>query len=182
MSNPSLAPLRPIISLSKDDIEKHTSNEVPTDEDNFGPAPDGGTQAWLTALGGFSIFFGCLGFTSCFGVLQEYYSTHQLKDRSPSEIAWIGSVSSFIQFSGGAVGGPMFDRFGIKVRYNNPYRRKKTNAHIDPPASYNPLCLRPDDGQSMHLLLPIHARTGPPNGLGRRLPTIPRLCRRSAIL
>jgi hypothetical protein len=81
----------------------------------FGPAPDGGTRAWLNAAAGFCVFFGCLGFTSCFGVLQEYYSTHQLRDRSPSEISWIGSLSSFIQFAGGAIGGPMFDRYGVKV-------------------------------------------------------------------
>jgi hypothetical protein len=44
----------------------------------FGPAPDGGLKAWLNATGAFCIFFCCLGFTSCFGVLQEYYSTHQV--------------------------------------------------------------------------------------------------------
>ncbi|KAF2829551.1 monocarboxylate transporter [Ophiobolus disseminans] len=81
----------------------------------FDPAPDGGTVAWLNAFGGFCICFGCLGFTSCFGVLQEYYSTHQLRDRSPDQIAWIGSVSSFIQFAGGAIGGPMFDRHGAWI-------------------------------------------------------------------
>ncbi|KAI8942348.1 hypothetical protein NX059_000424 [Plenodomus lindquistii] len=78
----------------------------------FGPAPEGGVRAWLNAAGGFSIFFCCLGFTSCFGVLQEYYSTHQLSDRTPDEIAWIGSLAAFIQFSGGAIGGPIFDRYG----------------------------------------------------------------------
>lgn len=31
------------------------------------------------------------------------------------EIAWIGSVAAFIQFAGGAVGGPVFDRFGVWV-------------------------------------------------------------------
>jgi hypothetical protein len=116
MSTPPSAPVSSTPSLSKDDIERNSPTVAPVDNNEFGPAPDGGTTAWVTALGGFCIFFSCLGFTSCFGVLQEYYSTHQLKDRSPSEIAWIGSVSSFIQFSGGAIGGPMFDRFGVKVR------------------------------------------------------------------
>ncbi|KAH7088982.1 major facilitator superfamily domain-containing protein [Paraphoma chrysanthemicola] len=85
------------------------------DLSNFGPAPDGGTRAWLNAAGGFCIFFGCLGFTSCFGLLQQYYSTHQLRDYDEDDIAWIGSISSFIQFSGGAIGGPVFDRYGVWV-------------------------------------------------------------------
>jgi hypothetical protein len=89
-----------------------TNHNIEKDLDEFGPAPDGGLQAWLNAAGGFCIFFCCLGFTSCFGVLQEYYSTHQLKDRTLDEIAWIGSIGSFIQFAGGCIGGPMFDRYG----------------------------------------------------------------------
>jgi hypothetical protein len=99
------------------DAEKATQpvNTTPNDLSQFGTAPDGGTKAWLNAFGGFCIFFGCLGFTSCFGVLQEYYSTHQLANLSASQISWIGSLSSFIQFSGGAIGGPMFDRYGVKV-------------------------------------------------------------------
>jgi hypothetical protein len=99
------------------DVEKaaQPSTAAPNDLSQFGPAPDGGTKAWLNAFGGFCIFFGCLGFTSCFGVLQEYYSTHQLADLSPSKVSWIGSLSNFIQFSGGAIGGPMFDRYGAKV-------------------------------------------------------------------
>lgn len=100
----------------KDDPE---SNPIATSNSNdfaqYGPAPDGGLRAWLNAAGGFSIFFACLGFTSCFGVLQQYYSTHQLRDQSMDDIAWIGSLSTLIQFSGGVIGGPLFDRFGIWV-------------------------------------------------------------------
>ncbi|KAH3964781.1 hypothetical protein HBI70_182400 [Parastagonospora nodorum] len=107
-------------SFSKHSIEdaEKSAQAAPVSKDDgsaFGPAPDGGTTAWLNAFGGFCIFFGCLGFTSCFGVLQEYYGTHQLKNYSASDIAWIGSVSNFIQFSGGAISGSMFDRFGINI-------------------------------------------------------------------
>jgi hypothetical protein len=100
------------------DAEKTAETILPATNDlsQFGPAPDGGTQAWLNAFAGFCIFFSCLGFTSCFGVLQQYYSTHQLKHLSPSAVSWIGSVSNFIQFAGGAIGGPLFDRYGVKVR------------------------------------------------------------------
>ncbi|RII21972.1 hypothetical protein CUC08_Gglean001145 [Alternaria sp. MG1] len=107
-------------SVPSYDVEKashesvHDNSEVATDAEiaALGPAPDGGLTAWLNAFGGFCIFFCCLGFTSCFGVLQQYYSTHQLKDHSMDQIAWIGSLASFIQFAGGAIGGPMFDRYG----------------------------------------------------------------------
>jgi len=111
-SSPSLEKPPP----SDTDVEAPSTNS-PDDITQLGPAPDGGSRAWLNAFAGFCIFFGCLGFTSCFGVLQEYYGTHQLRDRTPDEIAWIGSLSSFIQFSGGAIGGPMFDRYGAWVSH-----------------------------------------------------------------
>ncbi|RMZ72499.1 monocarboxylate permease [Pyrenophora seminiperda CCB06] len=79
----------------------------------LGPAPDGGPTAWLNCAASFCIFFCCLGFTSCFGVLQEYYSAHQLHKHDMKDIAWIGSLAAFLQFAGGAVGGPMFDRWGV---------------------------------------------------------------------
>ena len=81
----------------------------------FGPAPDGGLKAWLVATGGFSIFFCCLGFANSFGAFEEYYLTHQLRDESPDNIAWIGSVSTFLQFAVGMIAGPLFDRYGEKV-------------------------------------------------------------------
>jgi hypothetical protein len=84
----------------------------PPHSPDFGEAPDGGSRAWLVAAGGACIFFSCLGFSNSFGVFQEYYTTHQLRDEQPDKIAWIGSLSAFIQFAAGAIGGPLFDRFG----------------------------------------------------------------------
>ncbi|KAF2646534.1 MFS general substrate transporter [Massarina eburnea CBS 473.64] len=75
-------------------------------------APEGGREAWLVSLGGASIFFCCLGFANAYGVFQEYYMTHQLRNYSPDAVAWIGSIASFMQFGGGAIGGPLFDRYG----------------------------------------------------------------------
>ncbi|KAL1844457.1 hypothetical protein VTK73DRAFT_2520 [Phialemonium thermophilum] len=80
------------------------------------PAPDGGLAAWLVAVGASCSFFCCLGFANSFGTFAEYYLTHQLRGRSPDDVSWIGSLSSFLQFFSGAVGGPLFDRFGAKVR------------------------------------------------------------------
>lgn len=80
-----------------------------------GSAPDGGLEAWLVAAGSFCIFFCCLGFSNSFGALADYYITHQLVGRSADDIAWIGSVSAYLQFFSGMIGGPLFDRFGVKV-------------------------------------------------------------------
>ncbi|KAF5254869.1 hypothetical protein FANTH_365 [Fusarium anthophilum] len=78
-----------------DQVEKTLSQ----DPLNLSPAPDGGLQAWLVAAGSACIFFSCLGFANSFGVLQEYYMTHQLQGHSEDAIAWIGSISTFIQFA-----------------------------------------------------------------------------------
>ncbi|KAM0275892.1 hypothetical protein ACHAQH_007279, partial [Verticillium albo-atrum] len=78
------------------------------------PAPEGGLESWLVAAEGFSILFSCLGFSNSFGALAEYYLTHQLSNETSDKVAWIGSVSAFIQFATGMVGGPLFDRFGAR--------------------------------------------------------------------
>ena len=82
---------------------------------NFGEAPDGGLRAWLVVTGSAFIFFSALGYAYSFGVFQEYYLTHQVREESPDNIAWIGSLSLFLQFAAGAIGGPLFDRFGAWV-------------------------------------------------------------------
>lgn len=97
---------------SEDDQDAKNPSPDPTD---FEPAPDGGVQAWLAAAGGATIFFCCLGFTNAFGAFEAYYLTHQLSDKSPDDVAWIGSLAAFLQFAIGMVAGPMFDRFGAKV-------------------------------------------------------------------
>ncbi|KAH6851060.1 major facilitator superfamily domain-containing protein [Chaetomium sp. MPI-CAGE-AT-0009] len=79
------------------------------------PAPDGGARAWLVLAGSACIFFSCLGFMNSFGVFQAYYMAHQLHDQTPDNVAWIGSLMSFIQFAGGLVAGPLFDRYGAWV-------------------------------------------------------------------
>jgi hypothetical protein len=95
-------------------------NEVTTlksaeDGSNLGPPPDGGIKAWLVAAGAACIFFSTLGFANSFGVFVEYYLSHQLRGQSADKVAWIGSVAVFVQFAAGAVGGPLFDRYGAWV-------------------------------------------------------------------
>jgi hypothetical protein len=103
--------------------EEQMTGEPATDQENptpdapmFGRVPDGGTRAWLVAAGACFITFSALGFANSFGVFQEYYISHQLQHKSPDDIAWIGSLSTCLQFTAGAIAGPLFDRVGPWVR------------------------------------------------------------------
>ncbi|PGH33695.1 hypothetical protein GX50_03522 [[Emmonsia] crescens] len=77
--------------------------------------PDGGARAWGVAVGTSGVLFCTFGLANAFGVLQEYYVSHQLSDSSPSAISWIGSLQVFALFSGALLGGPLFDRYGAKI-------------------------------------------------------------------
>lgn len=49
------------------------------------------------------------GIINIFGVFQTYYEQYTLSDKSPSSIAWIGSVQSALLMSIGVISGPFFD-------------------------------------------------------------------------
>lgn len=93
------------------------SDEKPVEQ--TGPSvhdfPDGGARAWSVAAGAAGVLFCTFGYGNAFGVLQQYYETHQLAHLNPSTISWIGSLQIFFLFSGNLFGGPCFDRFGAKV-------------------------------------------------------------------
>ncbi|THV06304.1 MFS general substrate transporter [Dendrothele bispora CBS 962.96] len=72
--------------------------------------PEGGWSAWLTVLGSFLIQFCGFGYTTSFGVYQDFYARHYLTNSSASTISWIGSVNAFLVVSGGLVAGRLFDR------------------------------------------------------------------------
>ncbi|OBT82421.1 hypothetical protein VE02_09382 [Pseudogymnoascus sp. 03VT05] len=100
-------------SISPDLLDQANVSTSSPDSDE--PAPDGGTRAWIVAAGGAAILFCCLGFSNSFGAFEQYYLTHQLQGHSPDKIAWIGSISAYLQFGAGMVGGPMFDRYGSRI-------------------------------------------------------------------
>ena len=90
--------------------------------------PDGGAKAWLTVAGSSACLFVSFGWVNCVGVFQEYYQTHQLKQYSPSNIAWIPALQSrspwssshtfnltvlvFFMLFGGTFVGRLFDNYG----------------------------------------------------------------------
>ncbi|KAJ7143813.1 major facilitator superfamily domain-containing protein [Mycena epipterygia] len=83
-----------------------TSLKLPTNT----VIPDGGFQAWATVVGSFLIMFCGFGYSSSFGVYQDFYVRTYLTQSSPSAISWIGSVNIFIVLSGGILAGRLHDR------------------------------------------------------------------------
>ncbi|KAL2218741.1 putative MFS monocarboxylate transporter [Thermoascus aurantiacus ATCC 26904] len=70
---------------------------------------DTGFMPWLQVIGSFFLFFNSWGVINTFGVFQTYYEQEILSDKSPSTIAWIGSMQSFLLMLIGVVAGPLFD-------------------------------------------------------------------------
>ncbi|KAI6103623.1 hypothetical protein F5141DRAFT_218036 [Pisolithus sp. B1] len=60
-----------------------------------GGVPDGGFKAWSVIVGSMLATFCTLGYVnSSWGIFQEYYERALLSNKSPSTIAWIGSVQA----------------------------------------------------------------------------------------
>ena len=95
-------------------VEKDLENGAPQKPlaHEAGAFPDGGLKAWTTVLGSFFCLFVSFGWINCIGVFQEYYQTHQLAAYSPSTIAWIPSLETFMMFLGGPVFGKILDSYG----------------------------------------------------------------------
>ncbi|KAL2810053.1 major facilitator superfamily domain-containing protein [Aspergillus granulosus] len=72
-------------------------------------------RAWKTIFGAFLSLFCSVGFINSFGVFQEYYLEHELKDESESTVAWLGGVSIFFILFGSVVSGSLMDLFGPTV-------------------------------------------------------------------
>ncbi|KAE8447725.1 hypothetical protein EG329_010532 [Mollisiaceae sp. DMI_Dod_QoI] len=79
------------------------------DKDYF---PEGGLRAWLVVLGAFCGSFSVFGIINSTAILLEYFSTHQLQDKSASQIGWIFGLALFLTFFCGAPIGPIFDAYG----------------------------------------------------------------------
>ncbi|EGC42799.1 monocarboxylate permease-like protein [Histoplasma capsulatum var. duboisii H88] len=103
-----------VVSNNEDEMFPIPAIKVDDEQapESFGATPDGGIRAWLVVAGAFFILCSTLGYANSFGVFQEYYLAHQLHDRPPDDIAWIGSLATFLQLSAGAISGPLFDRYG----------------------------------------------------------------------
>jgi MFS family permease len=98
--------------------EKHTkptqSSTPPVSPYHPSQFPDGGKSAYLCLLGAFCLLFCSFGWLNCLGVFQNYYQMNQLRDHSPSAIAWIPSIQIFMMFFPGPIVGWVFDNHGPK--------------------------------------------------------------------
>ena len=72
-----------------------------------GPAPDGGTTAWLQVLAGHLMCFVTWGLITSFGVFQLYYE--QTLEIQPSVVSWVGTVQIFTLLLVGTVSGRASD-------------------------------------------------------------------------
>ncbi|KAF7305428.1 MFS general substrate transporter [Mycena chlorophos] len=77
--------------------------------------PEGGLAAWLTVFGAFIVNFCGFGYTTAFGVFQDFYVREYLSHSSPSAISWIGSVNTLLGVSLSVVSGPLYDRGHVRA-------------------------------------------------------------------
>ncbi|EKM56382.1 uncharacterized protein PHACADRAFT_118039 [Phanerochaete carnosa HHB-10118-sp] len=81
--------------------------------------PEGGWQGWATVAGAFLIQFCGFGYTTSFGVYQDYYVQVYMTKETASTISslcrWIGSVNAFIVVGFGIFAGQLYDRGHFKL-------------------------------------------------------------------
>ena len=98
-------------TINAGDIEKVQDSKPPVVA-GPGDPPDGGLEAWLVVLGAWCCNFCSLGFVNSIGVFQTYYEQGPLHNYSPSAVAWIPSVQTFVMFGGAPFLGKVFDSYG----------------------------------------------------------------------
>lgn len=74
--------------------------------------PEGGLAGWLAVCGSFCAMLSVFGIINSSAVFESYFTTHQLKEYSTSQLGWIFSLYLFIVFFVGIQVGPIFDRHG----------------------------------------------------------------------
>ncbi|PBP23531.1 hypothetical protein BUE80_DR005502 [Diplocarpon rosae] len=102
----------PSISSPNETGMRESASDTEEEKDDF---PEGGLQGWLVVLGSFCGSFSVFGIINSTAVLLEYFSHHQLKDNSPSQIGWIFGLALFLTFFCGAPIGPIFDSYGPRA-------------------------------------------------------------------
>ncbi|KAG2149283.1 major facilitator superfamily domain-containing protein [Suillus clintonianus] len=72
--------------------------------------PEGGLAAWATTFGAFLVQLCGFGYTTSFGVYQDFYTQHYLTNETSSAISWIGSLNTFLVTAVGLISGSLYDR------------------------------------------------------------------------
>lgn len=125
---------QPPVELDEKPFETQSATPPSEPVNPFHPSqfPDGGKDAWLCLLGGFCCLFCSFGWINCLGVFQNYYQANQLRDYSPSSIAWIASIEIFMMFFPGPIVGWAFDNYGPK--YLLVFGKRFSFHHLNKPA------------------------------------------------
>jgi MFS family permease len=85
----------PLASLESDGLPRP---QVPQRQQQALAPTDGGYQAWLLLAGCFVINVLVWGFAFSFGVLQEYYASHEPFSAEPNGIAAIGTTATGLMY------------------------------------------------------------------------------------
>ncbi|EEH22285.2 hypothetical protein PABG_04496 [Paracoccidioides brasiliensis Pb03] len=98
---------------ARDVEQQKPAAEPPADPmRDAGAYPEGGIEAWTVVFGGFCGLFVSFGWITCIGVFQDFYQNNQLKNYSPSKIAWIPSLETCMMFVVAPICGKVFDNYG----------------------------------------------------------------------
>ncbi|CAG8127082.1 unnamed protein product [Penicillium salamii] len=96
--------------------EKDTGNSevtelapnTPEDESNSSPVRSK-LRGCFQVLGAFFILFNVWGLNFAFGSFQSFYALNYIQSSTASDIAWIGTIQSWLLIVGGLLSGPLFD-------------------------------------------------------------------------
>ncbi|KAI0708179.1 major facilitator superfamily domain-containing protein [Cerioporus squamosus] len=97
-------------STSRPQTANSAEDTAPTKATTESEFPEGGPTAWLTVLGAFFVQACAFGYTTSFGVYQDFYARTYLSNESSSAISWIGSINAFLVIASGLFVGPLYDR------------------------------------------------------------------------
>ncbi|KAJ5373779.1 Major facilitator superfamily domain general substrate transporter [Penicillium concentricum] len=103
-SEKGTAPVDPEITDLAHIPEDDQSSEIPS---TF--AVKSKVHGCLQVLGAFFIFFNVWGLNLAFGTFQSFYALSYIPTSTSSDIAWIGTVQSWLLIVGGLLSGPLFD-------------------------------------------------------------------------
>ncbi|KAI6103628.1 MFS general substrate transporter [Pisolithus sp. B1] len=112
-------PAEPDVVRGDQKIDEKTFQNITAKYAKYpGGVPDGGFKAWSVIVGSMLAAFCTLGYdNSSWGIFQEYYERVLLSNKSPSTIAWIGSVQVAFIFLPGLLTGRLFDLGHCKIPY-----------------------------------------------------------------
>ena len=93
------------------DVEKAAAVDEPAKPAHAMPTfPEGSLRGWMAVAGAWLVIFCTFGYANSGGVFQDYYQLIGYPQESSSNITWVTSIQLFLQFSLGAVVGPLYDK------------------------------------------------------------------------